>query len=299
MNPSLAHSLSAGAYALERLQHLSHRLHHLRADVLADRDPEPLHQYRVSLRRLRSLLIQFAPALVLPARVTPRRLALLARATGQTRDLDVLRQRLEQDLLPALEAPQRQRCGGVLLDSLAQRRRKAFALLEAELLASRTQRLLQRLNDWQQQPRFTPLGEQPLQPWIREWLLSFAGGCFLHSGWFAEAPDAADLHDLRKRLKAVRYSLELLQEPLGAPAEAWLQRWRQAQNCLGDLQDLAVMERWLEQERRPRWGDAAQALQAWISAERQACWNRWLLLRGELLEPACRRSLLELDWTLT
>ena len=294
----MAPSPSAGAFALERLQHLSHRLHHLRADVLADRDPEALHQYRVSLRRLRSLLIQFAPALVLPARVTPRRLALLARATGQTSDLDVLRQRLEQELLPALAAPQRQRCGKGLLDALAERRQKAFALLEAELLAPRTQRLLERLTAWQQQPRFTPLGEQPLQPWIREWLLSVAGGAFLHSGWFAQTPDAAALHDLRKRLKAVRYGLELLQEPLGAPGEAWLQRWRRAQSCLGDLQDLAVLERWLEQERRPRWGDSWEPLQAWIRAERQACWSRWLLLRSELLEPACRRSLLELDWSL-
>jgi CHAD domain-containing protein len=214
--------ITSGAYALQRLQQLSHRLHHLQAEVLADRDPEPLHQYRVSLRRLRSVLVQFAPALVLPERVTCRRVALLARATGQARDADVLRQRLERDLLPALSAEQLQRCGHPLMERLARRRRKAFALLQAELLAPRTQRLLSRLHDWQQQPRFTPLGELPLRPWIREWLLALTGTCFLHAGWFAEQPEAAGLHDLRKRLKAVRYGLELLQDPLGAAGAVWL-----------------------------------------------------------------------------
>ena len=95
-------SESSGAYARHRLEQLCERLRRLRPEVLDDRDPEPLHQYRVSLRRLRSLLIQFAPALLLPAKVTPSRIALLARATGATRDLDVLGLRLQHDLLPAL-----------------------------------------------------------------------------------------------------------------------------------------------------------------------------------------------------
>ena len=288
--------ITGGAYALQRLQQLSHRLHHLRADVLADRDPEPLHQYRVCLRRLRSLLTQFAPALVLPAKVNSQRVALLARATGQVRDADVLRLRLEQDLLPALSEGQRQQGGQLLLERLAKRRRKAFVLLEAELLAPRTLHLLARLHDWQLQPRFTPLGQLPLRPWIREWLLALTGSCFLHAGWFAEQPEASDLHDLRKRLKAVRYGLELLQEPLGPAGAAWLQRLRRAQGCLGDLHDLAVLQQRLDEDLAPQCRNAAERLRTVIARDRQACWETWRLLRGELLDPACRRSLLDLDW---
>ena len=290
-------SESSGAYARHRLEQLCERLRRLRPKVLDDRDPEPLHQYRVSLRRLRSLLIQFAPALLLPAKVTPSRIALLARATGATRDLDVLGLRLQHDLLPALPEIQRHTCDVLLLRRLSERRRKAFALLEAELTASRHQRLLERLRAWCAQPRFTPLGQQPLQPWIREWTLSITGSCFLHSGWFAEEPDAADLHDLRKRLKAVRYGLELLQEPLGAAAALWLQRWRRAQACLGDLQDLAVQRQWLERELRGELREAASSLHNLLTTERQVAWQGWLELRCELLDPACRRSLLNLDGT--
>ena len=288
--------ITSGAYALQRLQQLSDRLHHLQAEVLADRDPEPLHQYRVCLRQLRSVLSQFAPALVLPAKVNSRRIALLARATGQVRDGDVLRQRLERNLLPALSAEQRQQCGQPLLERLAKRRQKAFALLEAELLAPRTQHLLARLHDWQWQPRFTPLGLLPLRPWIREWLLALTGTCFLHAGWFAEQPEAAGLHDLRKRLKAVRYGLELLQDPLGAAGAVWLQRLRHAQGCLGDLHDLAVLQHRLDRDLAPHCCDAAEILRTVITRERQAGWQRWQLLRDELLDPACRTTLLDLDW---
>lgn len=289
-------AVSSGAYARDHLEQLCERLRRLRPQVLDDRDPEPLHQYRVSLRRMRSLLIQFAPALLLPARVTPRRMSLLARATGPTRDLDVLRLRLQHDLLPALPEAQRSACSLVLLERLGKCRRKAFALLEAELKASRSQRLLERLGGWCERPRFTPLGRQPLQPWFREWLQSITGSCFLHSGWCAENPDDGDLHDLRKRLKAVRYGMELLQEPLGAPGALWLQRWRRAQACLGDLQDLAVQLQWLERELPADQGEAAASLRGLLTAERHGAWQGWLELRRELLDPACRRSLLDLDW---
>ena len=51
------------------------RLVALQAEVLADRDPEPLHQMRVSFRRLRSTLEQFSPALLLPDAADPERIA--------------------------------------------------------------------------------------------------------------------------------------------------------------------------------------------------------------------------------
>ena len=57
-------ALSSGAYALDLIQRQVRRLGKLQGEVLADRDPEPLHQLRVSLRRLRTALSQFGPALV-------------------------------------------------------------------------------------------------------------------------------------------------------------------------------------------------------------------------------------------
>jgi hypothetical protein len=54
--------LSSGAYALDLIQRQVRRLGKLQGEVLADCDPEPLHQLRVSLRRLRTALSQFGPA---------------------------------------------------------------------------------------------------------------------------------------------------------------------------------------------------------------------------------------------
>ena len=66
---------SSGTYAAECIQeHLRHVVD-LQADVLADRDPEPLHQLRVRFRRLRSTLLQFAPALLLPSSAADGRIA--------------------------------------------------------------------------------------------------------------------------------------------------------------------------------------------------------------------------------
>ena len=93
---------SNGAFAVDLIGRYTHKLVALQSPVLADRDPEPLHLMRVSLRRLRSCLQQFAPALRLPRAVADPRLAKTVRRLGMARDLDVLRQRLEQDLMAEL-----------------------------------------------------------------------------------------------------------------------------------------------------------------------------------------------------
>ena len=113
--------------------------------MLADRDPEPLHQLRVSLRRLRTALGQFGPALELPESVESSRIAAVARRTGLCRDLDVLRLRLEVQLLPSLpESEQRSREGAMM--RLGRDRAQAFEALEEGLCHSRYLRLLARLH---------------------------------------------------------------------------------------------------------------------------------------------------------
>ncbi len=49
------------------------------ADVLKDRDPEDLHQMRVGMRRLRSAITGFAPALELPKPAQEKKIGKIAR----------------------------------------------------------------------------------------------------------------------------------------------------------------------------------------------------------------------------
>ena len=95
-------SQSTGVFASALLEQRVKRLVGLQLDVLADRDPEPLHQMRVTCRQMRSTVEQFADALVLPEAVSPQRLARIGSDLGLSRDLDVLRHRLEHHWQPLL-----------------------------------------------------------------------------------------------------------------------------------------------------------------------------------------------------
>ncbi len=100
--PAPSRAQSTGVFAAVLLEQRVKRLVALQLDVLADRDPEPLHQMRVTCRQLRSTVEQFADALVLPEPVSPQRLARIGSDLGLSRDLDVLRQRLEHHWQPLL-----------------------------------------------------------------------------------------------------------------------------------------------------------------------------------------------------
>jgi CHAD domain-containing protein len=279
-----------GPYAADLIQRQTRRLGKLQSDVLADQDPEPLHQLRVSLRRLRTALSQFAPALRIPEGVSDRRIARVARRTSLCRDLDVLRDRLEKQLLPPLPEEER-RAMKPVLKRLSRNRRLAFEDLEEALTGGPYLKLLARLHDWQLSPRFSPLGDLPLRPWLFEWQLQASSGLFLHGGWFAADPHDPALHDLRKRIKGLRYALEHL-ETFAAPALGeWIGLLKKAQDCLGDLHDLQVLATILGDQLERGVSDTLPVLQAGILAQQAERWNQWSDQAADLREEANRHRL--------
>jgi len=283
-------ALTSGDHALQLIQQQLRRLVKLRPEVLADHDPEPLHQLRVSLRRLRTALGQFAPALELPEGVDRRRIAAVARRTGHCRDLDVLRQRLDERLGPLLPADERRHLQRTL-DRLKQERTHAFATLVATLQGGRYRRLLERLHRWQQRPRFTPLGELPLEPWLVDWQAPFSAGLFLDPGWRATDPSDDSLHGLRKRIKGARYALEHLQPWCAPELLRWLEELRQAQGHLGDLHDLQVLQLAIGRSRWLRGLRQLPALRAELDAEQRLHWQRWRELALRLHADRNRQTL--------
>ncbi len=292
--PAGGGSPSNGAFAAALIAAQTARLRQLRPAVIDDAGPEPLHQLRVSLRRLRTALGQFGPALVLPESVSERRIAALARRTGLCRDLDVLRDHLDHHLLPRLAHDERQGLQP-LLKQLRRRRRRAFAAVVEMLQDRRSERLLERLEAWQRQPAYTALGEEPLAAWRAEWHRPLTGSLFLHPGWWASQPHHPALHDLRKRIKGVRYSLEPLLAPLDPAVQAWIQPFKQAQGALGALQDLQVLQALLLEEPAGRHGGATRSRREGLAAEldrqREQAWGQWLAVRALLLRPECRLAL--------
>jgi CHAD domain-containing protein len=288
--PPLVAGFSNGDYARELIQRQIRRLGTLQGEVLADHDPEPLHQLRVSLRRLRTALAQFGPALLLPESVTDRRLAGVARRTGLCRDLDVLQLRLHEQLLPRLPDQEQGALEGPLR-RLARDRTQAFATLKEALHSSRYLKLLARLHKWQQHPRFTPLGERPLASWLYEWQAPFTAALFVHPGWMEADPAAEVLHDLRKRIKAARYALEHLEDWCEPLLQAWVQDLRQAQDHLGELHDLQILSRSLGDNGKLLKASRLPVLRAELEAQQQEHWLRWRELANRLQQDSQRHAI--------
>lgn len=283
-------SLSSGAFALELIHRQIRRLGKLQGEVLADRDPEPLHQMRVSLRRLRTALLQFGPALELPESVSERRIAAVARKTSLCRDLDVLQLRMREQLLPQLPKDEQRSLEGAM-QRLARDRAQAFGSLVEALHSSRYLKLLERLHKQHKRPRFTHLGQRPLLPWLVDWQAPFTAGLFLHPGWTVADPAAEALHGLRKRIKAARYSLENLERWCDSSILAWIEDLRQAQDHLGELHDLRLLNRTLTDGSHLRKRSALPVLRAELDGQQLQHWLRWQALSQRLLADSNRHTI--------
>lgn len=290
-------SLTSGEYALDLIRHQIRRLGNLQSEVLADRDPEPLHQLRVSLRRLRTAMGQFAPALQFPDGVTVRRIAAVARRTGLCRDLDVLHARLREQLLPRLPENEQSSLEGAM-KRLVQDRAQAFSTLQEALHSSRYLKLLAKLHKWQHRPRFTALGRLPLMPWLPDWQAPFTAGLFLDPGWMEVDPSAETLHELRKRIKQARYSLEHLEQWCEPALKAWIQDLKDAQDHLGDLHDLQILHRSFILGDSLKKTVKLPVLEAELEAQQQLRWIQWRELAERVHAEDYRRmvqlALLEL-----
>jgi CHAD domain-containing protein len=253
---------------------------------------------RVCCRQLRSTVEQFAAALVLPEQVSAQRLARIGSDLGLTRDLDVMRHRLEQHWLPLLpereQAPLRK-----LLKQLKRERKLAFAITTDTLKGRRYLKLLARLQLWLREPVFTPLGEEPMAAWCADFQQVVLARLFTLPGWWVERPHepegAMALHQLRRRIKRARYGLANLSTLAPGAFEPWLLQLKQMQTALGDLQDLRVLVLTLERLLEERPDAVLPVLCSLICEARDQAWLRWHEASAQLRTAAGREALLSLQ----
>lgn len=289
---------SCGAYAVLLLEQRSRRLVALQLDVLADRDPEPLHQLRVCCRQIRSTVEQFQPALELPEAVSAQRLARIGSDLGLARDLDVMRDRLQQRWLPLLpereQAPLRK-----LLKQLKRERKLAFTSTTDTLKGRRYLKLLARLQAWLREPVLTPMGAEPIAAWCPELQQVVLAGLFTLPGWWVERPHELDgalaLHQLRRRIKRARYGLANLSPLAPELYQPWLLQLKQMQAALGELQDLRVLMLTLERLLEEQPDAALPSLCSLILEARDQAWTAWLAASAALRTAAGRQGLLKLQ----
>jgi inorganic triphosphatase YgiF len=236
------------------------------AGVIAARDPEFLHQYRVGLRRLRSALKTFRPALGADGAQMGEELRWIAALTGPARDWDVL----VTSTLPALtEAHGEARAARLVLGRAAARMRAAHVQLREALESARYARLVLAVARWLAQPEPRPqAGAEPLADFALR-VLRKRHKRLLADAKKLSALTPAERHALRLDAKRLRYALEGL-APLfrRARVEAYLEALSEIQDDLGRANDAAVAQRLLAELAPP--AAFAQFARGWFAGQAQS-----------------------------
>ena len=202
-------------------------------------DVEALHDFRVTLRRLRSLsrALRSPSDPLLPRRLR-RRLRGMAEATGESRDLEVQEGwvRAQISSLPA-----RQRAGiRRMLSVLDTRRRVANERLRRRL-AKRFGPLEERLRATLVEGKGPDVAQPPAElpsagTLVGEAVLRWTGSLESQLGTVHTVADDRAAHTARIAVKRLRYLLEPFQAERSAIAPA-LTGLKQLQDLLGDLHD--------------------------------------------------------------
>jgi CHAD domain-containing protein len=174
-------------------------------------------------------------------------LPILGRAAGAVRDCDALAELLHKN--SAALDPETARALIPAYQALADRRVAAMRALTTFLNSRRYQNLLVRLAPTLTKtlpPTATILTRAPtlLQPVARA---AGRAGARLAS----DSPPAV-FHNLRTRLKRMRYAVEMLDQIAGKRTAKTLKKLRAMQEELGELQDLVTTSAWLREFARAR-----------------------------------------------
>ena len=282
------------------------------ADVLKDRNPEDLHQMRVGMRRLRSAITGFAPALDLPKPALEKKIGKIARRLGTLRDLDVLREALENHYKPALPSKEQKSLETALVH-LDKQRRQTFEQVKETLEHDRYQSLKQSLKKWLKQPSYQEIAQMPIQELLPDLLLPEVSKLLLHPGWLVGtevkkgeidilkklepemvkqqlATQGPALHSLRKETKRIRYQMEVFSDFYGESYNAYLQDVKAIQEILGQMQDGFVLEEFLTDVLQSEIKSVLPTLASQFQQTSYQAWQQWQPLQQRYLNLETRKG---------
>jgi CHAD domain-containing protein len=283
------------------------------AGVIADKDPEDLHQMRVGMRRLRSAIVGFAVALDLPPTVTEKNIAKIGRSLGKLRDLDVLLASLQDDYRSRLPKPE-QKILDKAIKSLNKKRHNELQQVSETLDSQLYLDLKQGLQDWLENPQYKAIGDFSIYTVLPDLLLPQISQFLLHPGWLVgveikageveslkkldrkaveQLLDAQEsiLHDLRKAAKKIRYNLELFVDFYGDNYRAYLKQIEQIQEVLGQIQDCHVLRNVLEKVLKSSIAETMPELSNLLTETRHQKWQEWSILQKQFLDNNTRTEL--------
>jgi CHAD domain-containing protein len=211
------------------------QIHANRAGAAAGRDPEYLHQLRVGMRRLRSTL-QACRSLLRrkESRRLDRRLRAALKALGAARDWDVF----ERDIAsPALRRLARARAEPARRRARAAARSALMRFLPEEVLA------WARSRPWRASSR----AGEAIDTYSRR-ALERAYARLVDAAEDIDWKDAPRRHRVRIRLKRLRYACDCFAAAWSEESQKqFFAKLRHLQEILGELNDVAMQQRMLQQ----------------------------------------------------
>ena len=292
-------------------KHLQKVIKH-EADVLKDRKPEDLHQMRVGMRRLRSAVTGFAPALDLPKPAQEKKIGKIARQLGKLRDLDVLQEAFQNHYKPALPSEE-QKSLGPALKHLNKQRRQTFEQVKETLEHDHYQSLKQSLKKWLKQPSYQEIAQMPIQEVLPDLLLPEVSKLLLHPGWLVGtevkhgeinilrelkpkmveqqlADNGPSLHSLRKETKRIRYQMEVFSDFYSGSYKIYLQDVKAIQEILGQMQDSFVLAEFLTDVLQSKIKRLLPTLAEQLTQTSYQAWHQWQPLQQQYLNLETRKS---------
>ncbi|MBW4579688.1 MAG: CHAD domain-containing protein [Tildeniella nuda ZEHNDER 1965/U140] len=292
VTPQMDPSLTLGEFAHTVIREQYQAVVKQEKKVIADKDPEHLHDMRVGTRRLRTALQVFERSIAIPKAATEKRVGSLSRVLGKLRDLDVQTADLQQRYRPDVPESE-QRSLDEVIGKLQKERQVAFSAVEDALTRSRYQHLKVDYEAWLSHPRYTPLATQCLLPLIPDLLSPLLSTLLLHPGWLVQtdASDAASdvLHDLRKACKHVRYQAEFFVPFYGEAFQTWIKDIKTIQSKLGTVHDSQVLQALLVKHLSKH--TKLPDLQAIVKQTQAEALSDWNSVRERYLEPGFRQHL--------
>jgi CHAD domain-containing protein len=301
-----------GDYAYQAIEKHFKKTLKWEKSVKKDEDPEALHQMRVGMRRLRTTVTSFGLAVDLPKPVNDKNIGKIARRLGSLRDLDVLKESLENNYKPNLPCKEQESLKRAF-NALAKQREDVQSSVQKTLKDESYKSLKDALEKWLEKPSYQPLASFTIQQVLPDLLLPEVSSFLLHPGWlvgteFVESevkiqknwkPEKIEkqlttegeiIHSLRKEAKRLRYQMELFTDLYGESYAAYLTEVKNIQEILGTMQDSAVLTDWLTDVFKSEIQTELPTLAALLTENRYQSWQKWQPLQERYLKAETKHS---------
>ncbi|MBW4426379.1 MAG: CHAD domain-containing protein [Nostoc desertorum CM1-VF14] len=301
-----------GDYAYQAIEKHFKKTLKWEKSVKKDEDPEALHQMRVGMRRLRTSVTSFGLAVDLPKPVNDKNIGKIARRLGSLRDLDVLKESLENNYKPSLPCEEQESLQ-TAFKALAKQREDVESSVQKTLKDESYKSLKDALDKWLDKPSYQPLASFTIQQVLPDLLLPEVSSFLLHPAWlvgteFVESeviiqknwkPEKIEkqlttegeiIHSLRKEAKRLRYQMELFTDLYGESYAAYLTEVKNIQEILGTMQDSAVLTDWLTDVFKSEIQTELPTLAALLTENRYQSWQKWQPLQERYLKAETKHS---------